>query len=125
MITFEECGQMLDEIADALPKELYRELNGGIVLLPESRMHPCAVNNDLYILGVYKHDNLGRYIVIYYGSFIKVFKNKSKEEYYERLKKTLHHEVLHHNEFLAGCKDLVFYDDKKIEDYLRSRGYSD
>lgn len=124
MITFEECGQMLDEIADELPKELYRELNGGIVLQPGFRLHPCAVNNDLYILGVYKRDNLGRYIVIYYGSFIKVFKNCSKEEYYKHLKKTLHHEVLHHNEFLAGCKDLVFYDDKRIEEYLKSRGYS-
>ena len=123
MITFEECGQMLDEIADALPTELYRELNGGIVLQPESRMHPCAVNNDLYILGVYKHDNLGRYIVIYYGSFVRVFKDKPKEEYYKHLKKTLKHEVLHHNEFLAGCKDLVFYDDKKIKEYLISRGY--
>lgn len=115
---------MLDEIADTLPTELYRELNGGIVLDCGSRLHPCAVNNDLYILGVYIRDNLGKRIVLYYGSFIKVFKDKSKEEYYKHLEKTLKHEVLHHNEFLAGCKDLVFYDDKRIEEYLRSRGYS-
>lgn len=124
MISYEECGQMLDEIADSLPHELYRELNGGIILDRGHRMHPCAVNNDLYILGVYVRDNLGKRIVIYYDSFIKVFKNKSKEEYYKHLEKTLKHEVLHHNEFLAGCNDLVFYDDKRIEEYLRTRGYS-
>ncbi len=123
MISYEECGEMLDEIADKLPRELYRELNGGIVLDRSFRVHPCAVNNDLYILGVYIRDNLGKRIVLYYGSFIRVFRNKSKEEYYAHLEKTLRHEVLHHNEFLAGCNDLVFYDDKRIEDYLRSKGY--
>ena len=123
MISYEECGAMLDDIADELPLELYRELNGGIVLDRGYRMHPCAVNNDLYILGVYIRDNLGKRIVIYYGSFIRVFKNKTKEQYYEHLKKTLRHEVLHHNEYLAGCNDLVFYDNKRIEEYLRSKGY--
>lgn len=123
MISYEECGAMLDDIADELPVELYRELNGGIVLDRGYRMHPCAVNNDLYILGVYIRDNLGKRIIIYYGSFIRVFKNKTKEEYFEYLKKTLRHEVLHHNEYLAGCNDLVFYDDKRIEEYLRSKGY--
>ena len=114
---------MLDDIADELPVELYRERNGGIVLDRGYRMHPCAVNNDLYILGVYIRDNLGKRIVIYYGSFIRVFKNKTREQYYEHLKKTLRHEVLHHNEYLAGCNDLVFYDNKRIEEYLRSKGY--
>ena len=123
MISYEECGAMLDDIADELPVELYRELNGGIVLDRGYRMHPCAVNNDLYILGVYIRDNLGKRIVIYYGSFIRVFKNKTREQYYEHLKKTLRHEVLHHNEYLAGCNDLVFYDNKRIEEYLRSKGY--
>lgn len=123
MISYEECGEMLDEIADGLPSELYRELNGGVVLDRGFRMHPCAVNNDLYILGVYIRDNLGKRIVLYYGSFIKVFKNKTKDEYYTHLEKTLRHELLHHNEFLAGCDDLVFYDDKRIEQYLRSKGY--
>lgn len=123
MISYEECGAMLDEIADELPVELYRELNGGILLDRGFRMHPCAVNNDLYILGVYVRDNLGKRIIIYYESFMRVFKNASKEELFKHLKTTLRHEVLHHNEFLAGCNDLVFYDDKRIEEYLRNRGY--
>ncbi|MDO4748220.1 MAG: metallopeptidase family protein [Eubacteriales bacterium] len=124
MVSYEECGAMLDEIADEMPVELYRELNGGVLLDRGFRMHPCAVNNDLYILGVYVRDSLGKRIVLYYGSFVRVLKDKSKEEYYNHLKKTLRHEVLHHNEYLAGCNDLVLYDDKRIAEYLHSRGYS-
>ena len=54
MITFDECGAMLDEIADSMPYELYRDLNGGISLLPQLKVHPKALNNDLFILGEYK-----------------------------------------------------------------------
>ena len=122
MVSYEECGEMLDEIADKLLPELYRKLNGGILLDRGLRYHPCALNNDLYILGVYVRDNLGKRIILYYGSFVRVFKDKSKEEIYYHLEKTLRHEVLHHNEYLAGCNDLVFYDDKRIEEYLRSHG---
>lgn len=42
MITFDECGAMLDEIADSMPYELYRDLNGGISLLPQLKVHPKA-----------------------------------------------------------------------------------
>ena len=41
MITFEELGEMLDEIADSMPYELYRDLNGGLSLLPQSKVHPA------------------------------------------------------------------------------------
>ena len=123
-MTYEECGAILDEIADSLPTELYRELNGGIVLDPESRLHQYAVDNDLYILGVYIRDNLGRRIKIYYGSIIRVFPNKTLEQYREILRHTLVHEVRHHNEFLAGADDLVYYDDEQISNYLKKKGYT-
>ena len=32
MVTFEECAQMLDEIADSMPQELFRDLNAGMSL---------------------------------------------------------------------------------------------
>lgn len=121
MISFEECAQMLDEIADSMPFELYRELNGGMSLLPESKIHPKAVDNDLYILGEYKRNSLGRYIVFYYGSLNRVYGHLPKEEYYERLRKVLAHEVRHHNEFLAGVDDLVLYDNEQIGNYLKRK----
>ena len=52
MVTFEECGNILDDIADEMPVELYRDLSGGILLLDETKLHPKAVNNDLYILAI-------------------------------------------------------------------------
>ena len=123
-MTYEECGAMLDKIADSLPTELFRELNGGIVLRDEERLHPLAQDDDLYILGVYTRDSLGRSIKIYYGSIIRVFPHKTQEEYREILRKTLVHEVRHHNEFLAGADDLVYYDDDQISKYLRRKGFT-
>ena len=121
MISFEECAEMLDEIADSMPYELYRELNGGMSLLPQLKVHPKAVNNDLFILGEYKRNSLGRYIVFYYGSLNRVYGHLLREEYYQRLRKVLAHEVRHHNEFLAGVDDLVLYDNEQISSYLKRK----
>ena len=118
MITFDECGAMLDEIADSMPYELYRDLNGGISLLPQSKVHPKALHN-LFILGEYIRNSLGNAIVFYYGSINRVYGTLDKEEYRNKLVEILHHEVRHHNEYLAGCDDLGIYDKNQIEDYLR------
>ncbi|MCD8026899.1 MAG: metallopeptidase family protein [Clostridiales bacterium] len=122
MVTFEECGQMLDEIADSMPYELYRELNGGISLLPQLKVHPSAVNNDLFILGEYIRNSLGNAIVFYYGSINRVYGKLDKESLYKQLVRIFHHEVRHHNEYLAGCDDLGIYDKVQIENYLRQKG---
>lgn len=121
MITFEECGYMLDEIADSMPYELYRDLNGGISLLPQAKIHPKAVNNDLFILGEYIRNSLGNAIVFYYGSIDRVYGKLTREEYYNKLIGILHHEVRHHNEYLAGCDDLGIYDKEQIDKYLRDK----
>lgn len=112
---------MLDEIADSLPQELYRELNGGIVVVPEFKIHNKAVDNDLYIMGEYHRDSLGKYVIIYYGSFERVYPSIGKEELREQLKKTLVHEIRHHNEYLAGYRDLEVYDEDRINDYLNNK----
>ncbi len=121
MITFEECGYMLDEIADSMPYELYRDLNGGISLLPQAKIHPKAVNNDLFILGEYIRNSLGNAIVLYYGSIDRVYGKLTREEYYNKLIGILHHEVRNHNEDLAGCDDLGIYDKEQIDKYLRDK----
>ena len=38
------------------------------------------------------------------------------------LTRILHHEVRHHNEYLAGTDDLGLWDDDRIVDYLRQNG---
>lgn len=123
MVPLEEMEVMLDEIAKEFPQELYKELNGGIILLPETKRSPKAKKNDLYILGEYNSGgNMGRYIIIYYGSFSQVYGHLSKERLKKELIHTLKHEFTHHLESLAGERDLEIQDDQDMADYLNRKG---
>jgi predicted Zn-dependent protease with MMP-like domain len=120
MITLDEMEAMLNEVAEELPKEIYKGLNGGIVLLPESKENPIGRNNDLFILGEYHGGGmLGRYITIYYGSFIRVFGDLNRESMKGKLRHTLKHEFVHHLESMAGERDLEVEDAKFISEYLK------
>lgn len=118
MYTIDETNDMLDEIADSLPYELYDKLSGGIVLLPQAKIHPQAIDNDLYILGEYCTSSIGRNIRIYYGSLARVYSSCTREQYYNHLRDVLVHEVRHHVESLAGYRDLIVYDEVQLEEYL-------
>jgi hypothetical protein len=132
MITIEEAEIMLDELAAELPEQFYKELNGGILLLPDRKLSPEAVNGDLYTLGEYCCSySMGRYINIYYGSFAALYGNLSPEEIKAELRATLRHEFTHHLESLAGEKDLEEDDERQLAQYryraklrkrLRARG---
>ncbi len=112
--------QLLDEIAESLPEDFFRELNEGIVLLPDVKYHPKGRANDLYILGEYHRSVTGRHIRIYYGSYQKVHPYISEEDLKRRLEKTLLHEFTHHLESLAGLKDLEVEDRIFIHRYLNN-----
>ncbi len=119
MITIDEMGAMLDEIAAELPAAIYQELNGGILLLPQAKLHDRSVGGDLYILGEYHVDSrLGRYIAIYFGSFVKVCGGLSPERVFERLRATVRHEFIHHLESMAGERDLEHADERQLAEYL-------
>jgi len=123
MIAIEEMEAMLEEIANDFPKELYDQLNGGIVLLPEEKPSPVSQKNDLYILGEYHIDRImGRYIVIYYGSFVRLFGRLNHEALKAKLIHTLKHEFIHHLESLAGERGLEIEDARFIEKYLNRKG---
>jgi len=125
MIPIEEMEAMLDEIAAELPQELYKDLNGGIILLPEIKLHSMNKESDLYILGEYhRNGNLGRFITIYYGSFSFVHGRLPKEQLKEQLRKTLKHEFRHHVESLAGERDLEIEDAQVIAEYIHNRDYN-
>lgn len=119
MISIDEMEIMLDEIASEMPQDFYKDLNGGILLLPEMKLHAKSQGNDLYILGEYYRDgNLGRYIAIYYGSFNIVYGYLSNENLREQLRKTLKHEFRHHLESKAGDKSLEDQDAQDIAKYV-------
>lgn len=123
MVTIDEAQIMLDEIAEELPAGIYKDLNGGILLLPEAKMSPHAVSNDLYILGEYQSGgSMGRLIKIYYGSFAKLFGHLEGDAFKSRLRETLFHEFTHHLEGLAGEKDLEIEDEKQLRRYRKERG---
>ena len=123
MVSLDEMEEMLDEIAAGIPQEIYKELNGGIILLPEAKLNSISNKNDLYILGEYhKGGNMGRYITIYYGSFVHVYGHLGRESLKEQLKRTLKHEFTHHIESLAGERGLEIKDAQFLADYLNRRG---
>ena len=120
MFSIEEVNEMLDEIADEMPQEVFRDLNGGVSLLPERRISDAAPDGGLYTLGEYRRDQMGRYIVLYYGSIRAVHGGETREELRESLRKLLTHELTHHVESLAGERDLEIEDEIKLEKYLGS-----
>ncbi|QOX62642.1 metallopeptidase family protein [Anoxybacterium hadale] len=118
MITIEEMEQILEELAEELPAEFYRELNGGILLLPETKISPEAKKNDLYTMGQYRYNpSMGRYIVIYYGSFEALYAALPTENLKQKLREVLRHEFTHHLEDLAGERDLEKEDEAELERY--------
>ena len=121
-MTFEEAGMVLDEIAEELPQEFYRELNGGVVLLPGLKLHPQSREPDrLYILGEYHHQprGFGRYIAVYYGSFIRAHGHAPPARQRELLREVLLHEFTHHIESLAGERGLEVKDAVAMAAYRR------
>ncbi len=116
MLSFEEAAAYLDDVVDELPEVLFRELNGGVSIVPEHKKSKRS--EKLYTLGEYnKNKQMGRYIIIYYGSLINSMPNADDDSFKIKLKKVLLHELMHHNESLAGRKDLEFKDEAQFEHY--------
>lgn len=119
-ITFEEFGIMLDEIVDSMPKEIFVNLNGGVNLLEDAPLHPESVSNTLFVLGrYYSGGRLGRYINIYYGSFMTVYGGRNREFIRAEIDRVLRHEFMHHLESMAGEKDLEMDDAIRLAKYKR------
>lgn len=114
----DEINNLLDEIAEEIPQDFFKELNEGIILLPEYKLHPESRTTDkLYIMGEYRRSITGRNIAIYYGSFEKIHFGKDKETLRQILKDTLLHEFTHHLESLAGERGLEIKDAEDLRRY--------
>ena len=122
MFTIEEINDMLDEIAAELPEGVFRELNGGVSLLAETKRSNKDPDGGLYTLGEYRRDQMGRYIVIYYGSLIAVYGNSSHKKMSKHLRDVLTHELTHHIESLAGDRSLEVEDEIDLMDYFDKKG---
>ena len=110
--TFDQVADLLDEMAETFPPVFFEQLNGGILLQEEAKPDPMFPEGEVYFMGEYVQDSyLGRYINLYYGSFLASARNESwsEETWREELYTTLAHEFTHHVESLANAHGL---DDK-------------
>ena len=112
MLSFEQAADLLDQIAEPFPDVLFDELNGGVSFLPDTRSDPEFPDGEVYILGEYCSDLLGRYVNLYYGSFAALLEEEDEEGWKDEIFATVAHEFTHHLEETAGLHAL---DDKDLE----------
>ena len=111
MLSYEQAGLVLDELADELPEGIFENLNGGVNFVEEA----VVAEDGRYTLGTYFRNGMGRYIELYYGSFVELYGEMDDELFKRRLKNTLHHELTHHIESMAGDRSLEHWDDRQSE----------
>jgi len=121
LYSIDDIHDILDEVAAGLPDEIFDGLNGGVSLLAETKRSSADPEGGLYTLGEYRHDQMGRYIVLYYGSIRIVHGDDTRDEIRANLKKLLTHELTHHLESLAGERDLEIEDKRALNEYLSGR----
>jgi len=116
MLNFDEAQTALNQQIDELPPGIFKGLNGGVVLLPDVMYD----TNGLLILGQYHYEpyGLGRYVTINHGSLAAAYGYMNPEAFAERMRHTLHHELTHHLEGLAGDKSLEHEDARNIAKIL-------
>ena len=108
ILTIDQVNDVLDEMAEGFPEALFDQLNGGVNLLEEALPDRSFPEGEMYILGEYCDDLLGRYINLYYGSFAALAQREDwdREIWEEELYTTLSHELTHHMEGRGGLHAL-------------------
>nr|WP_325297224.1 metallopeptidase family protein [uncultured Dysosmobacter sp.] len=115
LLTIDQVNDLLDGMAESFPEALFDGLNGGVNLLEEALPDPEFPAGEMYILGEYCDDLLGRYINLYYGSFSALAEQEDwdRQTWEDELRTTLSHELTHHMEARGGLHAL---DDRDAEE---------
>jgi len=126
-MTLEHFSELADEVADEVPLEFFRELNGGIILQTAAKSHPASVKGaPLYVMGEYCRSRMmGRHINLYFGSLNAAYGHCSDEVMKKHIRSTLFHEFRHHLESLGGRRELEIEDAQKLADYRRRYALSE
>jgi hypothetical protein len=99
-----------DRIVSALPPVLFRQLNGGVLVVPGARS-----DGEYLVMGEYIEDpGLGSIIVLYYGSFAEELEDASEDQWIEEIEETVLHELRHHVESLAGVDYLGEEEEREL-----------
>ena len=121
MISTEEYRAIIADLMDELPKEFFRGLTGGVIMSEALAIPNYARGNDLYTLGQYQVYYGVRQIVMFKGSFDRLYPQVSVPEAREILRGVLRHEFRHHIEFLGGIHNsssLEAEDERQKQSYL-------
>ena len=127
VLTFDQAGDLLDKVAEPFPEALFEGLNGGVHLVKDDMPDPEFPQAELYIMGEYREDLLGRYINLYYGSFAAVaaLEEWTEEDWEEELRQTLSHELTHHMEGRGGLHALDDKDEAQMDAWREKYGEPD
>lgn len=121
MICIEEYREIISELIDELPEEFFRKLSGGVIVSEASAIPDYARGNDLYTMGQYQVSSGMRQIIMYKGSFDRVYPQANAAEARELLRSILRHEFRHHLESLGGVRNsssLEAEDEREKQAYL-------
>ena len=120
LLTYEQMGDLLEEIAAQFPDAFFEELDGGIQLEEQALPDPDFPPGEMYIMGEYCRSHMmGRHINIYFGSMNAAYGHCSDEEMKAHIRSTIFHEFRHHLESLGGSRELEREDAVKLADYFR------
>lgn len=125
MLSTEEYKAIVSDLMDELPEAFYRNLTGGVIMSEALVIPDYARGNDLYTLGQYQVCYGVRQIVMFKGSFDRLYPNVSAAEARDILRGVLRHEFRHHIEFLGGIHNsasLEAEDARKKRAYLARHG---
>lgn len=121
MLTMEEYQAIVSELMDELPEAFYQKLTGGVIV-SEALVIPdyAKDHNDLCTLGQYQVYSGVRQIVMFKGSFDRVYPQATAAEAKDVLRGILRHEFRHHVEALGGIHDASSLE---AEDWRQKQAY--
>lgn len=121
MISSVEYSRIVSELLDELPREFFRELSGGVIVSEAAPIPDYARGDDLFTMGQYQYSAGIRQIVMYRGSFDRVYPYADAAEAKKLLRGILRHEFRHHLEYLGGVHNsssLEAQDEREKQAYL-------
>ena len=127
MISLEEYKKILSELLDELPEVFFQKLSGGVIVSEAAVIPYYARGNDLYTLGEYQIYSGIRQIVMFKGSFDRIYPYADAAEARDLLRGILRHEFRHHLEYLGGVHNsssLEAQDERDKQAYLSKHGKS-
>jgi plasmid stability protein len=121
MISTEQYKAIISDLMDELPEVFFRELTGGVIMSEALVIPDYAQGNDLYTLGQYQVYYGVRQIVMFKGSFDRLYPQADESDAREILRGVLRHEFRHHIELLGRIRNsssLEAEDARKKQAYL-------